>query len=89
MSVNLQTISAAADILLPDAGNSTVEEREALMSLEVRRSMDTILKSNALKQAIRMFGSTKLSKTQIAKFRLSFTAAIVETGSPSSGPKTS
>ena len=76
-----------ADIWL--AEDSSLLAEETLQTLCVRRLTDAISKSSELRQAISTLGSTKLSKTQAVKLRLSFTGEIAETGLGSHAQKTS
>lgn len=75
-------------VLTPEGVSNFRADPEALMLLQVERLKDAMLKSSALRQAIRTLGSTKLSPTQAIRFRLFFTAAIVEDGFPYSEVKT-
>jgi hypothetical protein len=89
VSENLRIGYASAVINMLGGVSNFAVVPEAQILWGVERLTDTILNSKELKQAIHTAGSTKLSETQVLRFRLSFIAEIVETGLQSSEPKTS
>lgn len=72
-----------------DEGSNSLADREALTLRRVKHLADTISNSSELKRATHTIGSTKLSATQVIKFRWSFTVEIAESGSPLHEPTTS
>ena len=85
MSESLRNIYVSEVITHAEANSSPVGQK-ALMSLRAESLVEAILKSNELRRVISIAGSTKLLETQAIRFRLSFTAEIVEAGSLSSEP---